>query len=291
METTPRIRLVSPPLLGGQSYTFEFKPADFEYEWKLPVKQRHFRATRLCATSTYGGGLVSVDKTAAVRSFEVVSWMSGGRSRSAYRIFRIERSAQRLKTVPPCHYDDTVTITVRRRTECHSHAECRGIGEFKNTPSNVILELAKTCAARFPLILDVVLEGLETRDLRIERYTWTLHANLRFGTKNGFELRGRPQVTLRPDHFVTNAPMPGFVTLDALRLGTATLLMGTHDAFEFSAQSFSGRLDCPIVRPDQEAVIRCYHTGQVPHAFCYGDNFTFTATFTGVAVDEGSGLT
>lgn len=116
---------------------------------------------------------------------------------------------------------------------------------------------------------------------KIERYSFTLSTALVLGTASSISnLTGSPDVDVRAQRFVTNAPVPGFITLSLVKFANVTINVGpgVEDAFDYSAIAVGTALDLPTLTPANRVTIAGAYTGFIPPG--YVDDAAFTATFS-----------
>lgn len=119
---------------------------------------------------------------------------------------------------------------------------------------------------------------------KIERYAMSLSQALTLGTAVAISMSQNPDTNIRPSRAVSNAPQPGFVTLDNIKAANVSALIGgTADAFTFSALAVGTTLDLPTLSPANRLSVTGNYTGFVPPGYVSGVAFTFCMTFTGYA--------
>jgi hypothetical protein len=126
-------------------------------------------------------------------------------------------------------------------------------------------------------------------EIKIERYTFSLFNNnpiaFTLGT-GGYEVNfsGQPDVTIRPERVLMNAPSPGFVTIQEIKVANVSATVGGQsDAFEYSPLAVGSALSIPTIQPQNRATVLGLYSGMVPAGFVPGATYPFTVTFQGTA--------
>jgi len=129
-----------------------------------------------------------------------------------------------------------------------------------------------------------LLEPNRGSSVKIERYAMSLSQALTLGTAVALSMSQNPDVNIRPQRAVANAPQPGFCTIDNIKAANVSALVGgTADAFMFNANAWGVQLDLPTLSPANRLSVTGNYTGFVPPGYVSGVAYTFSISFTGPA--------
>lgn len=129
-----------------------------------------------------------------------------------------------------------------------------------------------------------LLEPNKGSSVKVERYTFPLNQTLTLGTAVALSLTQQPDVTIRPQRVVMNAPTAGFCTIATMKVANVSVIVGaTADAFEFSPLAVGSILDMPTLSPANRATVSGNYTGFVPPGFVGAASFLFVVSFQGPA--------
>lgn len=129
-----------------------------------------------------------------------------------------------------------------------------------------------------------LLEPNKGSSVKVERYTFPLNQTLTLGTAVALSLSQQPDVTIRPQRVVMNAPTAGFCTIATMKVANVSVIVGaTSDAFEFSPIAVGSILDMPTLSPANRATVTGNYTGFVPPGFVGASSFLFVVSFQGPA--------
>lgn len=131
-----------------------------------------------------------------------------------------------------------------------------------------------------------LLEPNKDSNVKIERYSFQQSQALTIGTAiASFSMQGSPDVNIRPQRLLCNAPIPGFVFISLIKVANvvATVGPGVQDAYDYNAESVGTSLDLPTLTPSNKATITAQYTGIIPPIYTSGLSTFFTATFLGWA--------
>jgi hypothetical protein len=128
--------------------------------------------------------------------------------------------------------------------------------------------------------------------VKVERYSFSMSTVLALNTPSAFSITLQPNVTIRPQRLIANAPTPNFVLLSSLQIANVNVFVGTQeDAFTYSAGAMGVMLDLPTLDPAYRATAAGNYTGIVPPGFSVPFSYTFVMTLQGPAAMAGaSGL-
>ena len=127
--------------------------------------------------------------------------------------------------------------------------------------------------------------------VKVERYSFSLspNANLVLGTASNLgTFTQNPSTSIKPQRVVSNAPAPGFVTLNTLQVANVNVFVGgAEDAYTYSAGAQNVVLDLPRLDPQNRATGSGAYSGYLPPGFVNGAAFQFILTFQGPATMAG----
>lgn len=120
---------------------------------------------------------------------------------------------------------------------------------------------------------------------KIERYSFSLSQAITIGTAAAISITGSPDVDIRPQRVVCNAPCPMYVFLTLLKVANVTITVGpgVEDAFDYSAQAVGTMLDMPTLTPANRATVTGNYTGFVPPGYVATTASFFVTSFKGWA--------
>ena len=125
--------------------------------------------------------------------------------------------------------------------------------------------------------------------IKVERYSFSMSTVLALNTPSAFSITLQPNVTIRPQRLIANAPTPNFVLLSSLQISNVNVFVGTQeDAFTYSAGAQGVMLDLPTLEPAYRATAAGNYTGIVPPGFSVPFNYTFVMTLQGPAAMAGA---
>jgi hypothetical protein len=135
---------------------------------------------------------------------------------------------------------------------------------------------------------DRLLNPNRNSKVKVERYVFALNQNIVLGTEIAVSANNNPDTTIRPQRVTINAPAPGFVTVDEIKVANVSVTVGgTTDAYEYSPLGVGQSLDMPTLTPSNRASILGDYTGFVPTGFTIGATFKLCVSFKGPATVEG----
>lgn len=121
--------------------------------------------------------------------------------------------------------------------------------------------------------------------VKVERYSFSFSpsASLALGTASALgTFTANPSTSIKGQRVVTNAPAPGFVTLDSLQIANVNVFVGTtEDAFTYTAVAQNVVLDLPRLDPQNRATASGDYSGMLPPGFSSGQPFKFVVTLQG----------
>jgi hypothetical protein len=124
----------------------------------------------------------------------------------------------------------------------------------------------------------------EGSSVKIERYAFNLSTTLTLGVVFTLNITGQPDYEIRPQRVIMNAPAPGFVVINEIKMANVSVTSGgSEDAFGYSAQAQGSELDMPTLTPANRATVLGGYTGFVPPGYVGGNAFLFSASFRGPA--------
>ncbi len=130
-----------------------------------------------------------------------------------------------------------------------------------------------------------ILEPNKGSKVKIERYAFSVNANLVLGTASpGFTASGQPDTNIRPQRVTMNAPGYGFVQVTEIKVANVSVTVGgIDDAYNYNANGVGQSLDMPTLSPSNRATVAGNYTGYVPPGFVGGTAYLFVASFKGPA--------
>jgi hypothetical protein len=130
-----------------------------------------------------------------------------------------------------------------------------------------------------------LLEPNRGSEVKVERYVFNVNQALVIGVALvGFIATNQPDTNIRPQRVTANAPSPGFVTINEIKVANVSVIVGgISDAWEFNANGVGQSLDLPTLQPANRASVTGTYTGFVPPGFVIGAPFTFCVGLKGPA--------
>lgn len=122
--------------------------------------------------------------------------------------------------------------------------------------------------------------------IKVEQYLFPLSQAAVIGTATVINVTNQPDVTIRPQRALMNAPVPGFATISEMRLANVAVTVGggsSFDAFFIGANAEGVRMDLPTITPSNRATITGTTTTLVPPGYVLAAAFTFCVAFIGPA--------
>jgi hypothetical protein len=121
--------------------------------------------------------------------------------------------------------------------------------------------------------------------VKVERYSFSFSPSsaLVLGTASALgTFTANPSTSIKGQRVVTNAPAPGFVTLDSLQIANVNVFVGTtEDAYTYGSASQNVVLDLPRLDPQNRATASGDYSGMLPVGFSSGMSFKFVVTLQG----------
>ncbi len=132
---------------------------------------------------------------------------------------------------------------------------------------------------------EMLLEPNKGSAVKIERYSFGINTTITLGVVGApLTLTGQPDVNIRPQRVIMNAPSPGFAIIDEIKVANVSVTVGVQeDAFNYSALAQNSHLDMPTLSPANRATVLGEMTGFVPPGFTGGASYLFTTSFQGPA--------
>lgn len=120
---------------------------------------------------------------------------------------------------------------------------------------------------------------------KVERYSFAISQAITIGTTVAINITGSPDVDIRPQRVVCNAPAPLYVFLSLIKVANVTVTVGpgVEDAFDYSAQAVGTMLDLPTLTPANRATVQGTYTGFIPPGYVNGTSSYFVTSFKGWA--------
>jgi len=121
--------------------------------------------------------------------------------------------------------------------------------------------------------------------VKVTRYSFSFSptAALVLGTPSSLgTFTQQPSTSVKGQRVITNAPIPGFVTLTTLQIANVNVFVGTAvDAFTYNAGAQGVMLDLPRLDPQNRATAAGTYSGALPAGFTAGTAFQFIITLQG----------
>jgi len=121
--------------------------------------------------------------------------------------------------------------------------------------------------------------------VKVTRYSFSFSptAALVLGTPSSLgTFTQQPSTSVKGQRVITNAPIPGFVTLTTLQIANVNVFVGTaEDAFTYNAGAQGVMLDLPRLDPQNRATAAGTYSGALPAGFTAGTAFQFIITLQG----------
>jgi hypothetical protein len=132
---------------------------------------------------------------------------------------------------------------------------------------------------------EMLLEPNKGSAVKIERYSFGINTTITLGVVGApLTLTGQPDVNIRPQRVIMNAPSPGFAIIDEIKVANVSVTVGVQeDAFNYSALAQNSHLDMPTLSPANRATVLGEMTGFIPPGFTGGTTYLFTTSFQGPA--------
>lgn len=130
----------------------------------------------------------------------------------------------------------------------------------------------------------LLLEPNKRSRVKVERYTFAVNQELALGTAEALDMSGQPDTNIRPQRVTSNAPAPGFATLNDIKVANVSVgVGGTLDAYQFNANGVGQTLDMPTLSPANRARVTGNYTGFTPTGYTAASAYTMVIAFTGPA--------
>ena len=124
-------------------------------------------------------------------------------------------------------------------------------------------------ARRLTSIRELLLDPNRGSSVKIERYSFGINTTISLGVAGApLTLTGQPDVNIRPQRIIMNAPSPGFAIIDEIKVANVSCTVGVQeDAYNYSAGAHNSHLDMPTLSPANRATVLGEMTGRVPEGF------------------------
>ncbi len=130
----------------------------------------------------------------------------------------------------------------------------------------------------------MLLDPNKGSSMKIERYAFNLSTTVTLGVVATLNITGQPDYEIRPQRVIMNAPAPGFVIVNEIKVANVSVTSGgSEDAFGYSAQAQGAELDMPKLTPANRATVLGGYTAFVPPGYVGGNAFLFSASLRGPA--------
>jgi hypothetical protein len=131
---------------------------------------------------------------------------------------------------------------------------------------------------------EMMLEPNKGSSVKIERYSFSINDSIVLGVVKTLSLTGQPDTNIRPQRVTMNAPSPGFVIVNEIKVANVAVTVGgAEDAFNYAATAVGSSLDMPTLTPANRATVLAGYTGFVPPGFVGGSAYLFAVSFKGPA--------
>lgn len=130
-----------------------------------------------------------------------------------------------------------------------------------------------------------LLEPNKGSSSKVERYSFAISQAITIGTAVAINMTGSPDVDIRPQRVVCNAPAPLYVFLSLIKVANVTVTVGpgVEDAFDYGALAVGTMLDLPTLTPANRATVQGNYTGFIPPGYVNGTASFFVTSFKGWA--------
>lgn len=130
----------------------------------------------------------------------------------------------------------------------------------------------------------MLLEPNMNSELKIERYTFSVNANITLGTASAILATGSPDVNFRPERVTMNVVSPGMIFITDGRVANVSFTVGgQNDAWQFNANAVGQSLSVPTLTPANRATVSGTYLGLVPSPLSGTGAYTFCTSFSGPA--------
>lgn len=131
---------------------------------------------------------------------------------------------------------------------------------------------------------EMMLEPNKGSSVKIERYSFSINDTMTLGVVKTLDLTGQPDTNIRPQRVTMNAPAPGFVIVNEIKVANVSVTVGgSEDAFDYAATAVGSSLDMPTLTPANRATVLAGYTGFVPPGYVAGSSYLFAVSFKGPA--------
>jgi hypothetical protein len=135
---------------------------------------------------------------------------------------------------------------------------------------------------------EILLDPNAGSSTKVERYSFSLSAGLVLGTAAGIVTTQSPETTIRGQRVVMNAPAPGFVLVNDLKVANLSVIIGdVEDAWVYNANGVGVMLDMPTLEPSNRASFFGTYSGYTPPGYTITQPYTFTVTLQGPSTMAG----
>lgn len=130
-----------------------------------------------------------------------------------------------------------------------------------------------------------LLEPNKGSSVKVQRYAFGLTQTLTLSTAAAITMDGNPDTHIRPQRVTTNAPVPAFARLNAIKVANVGVIVGGEvDAYDFTASGEDQNLDVPTLSPANTVRVTGNYSGLLPTGgYVTATSFVFIVSFKGPA--------
>ena len=132
---------------------------------------------------------------------------------------------------------------------------------------------------------EAILEPNARSSVKIQRYAFGMEQSVVLATAQPLDMNGNPDTHIRPQRVTTNAPVPGFARISAIKVANVGVIVGGRvDAFDFAANGHDQQLDVPTLSPSNKVRVTGDYSGLLPAGgYVTATTFVFIVSFKGPA--------
>jgi hypothetical protein len=125
--------------------------------------------------------------------------------------------------------------------------------------------------------------------VKVEGYGFPITQSVILGVVSNIFQTLQPNAMIKPTVMVTNAPVPGFVSLSSVLIANVnTIIGGSDDAYHYNPNSLRTYSRFPLLDMSTRATMSGTYSGLVPPGYAPAFAFPFTLTLYGPAVLAGN---
>lgn len=125
--------------------------------------------------------------------------------------------------------------------------------------------------------------------VKVEGYGFPIVQNVTLGTAVAIFQTLQPNAMIKPTQVISNAPVPGFVTLSNLLIANVNAIIGaSDDAYNYNPNALRTYSRLPLLDMSTRATIAGAYTGLTPPGYAPTFVFPFSVTLYGPSVLAGN---